>query len=347
MSRYKRVPGLSVRHVEATELPSADKRPKKIGPYCLLSVLGRGAIGKVYRAFCAADRQYYAVKRFVMSELARLHNGIAQLRRELTNMRRLSHPNILGLKAIFVDKTAQIVYAVLPYADCGSLENNRNRLAPDVLPAIFKQILDGLVHLHECGLVHQDIKPSNLLLSSNGRALISDFGLGHSFQSFDMVVGSPAYQAPELTSDGDHSDPSKEDVWSLGVSLYQTVFKKLPYDGENVYEIVRHAIQTKLVIPPDCDGVLRDLLHGMLEVKVANRFSAHQALEHPWFDGTDNIVLDFSGLKLKVEDLGSKKEFRELPVVESNEELDFIPVDPGFPGFVPVDDLDPNDLEDA
>jgi serine/threonine protein kinase len=121
----------------------------------------------------------------------------------------------------------------------------------------------------------------------------------------------------------------------------------LPYDGENVYEIVRHAIQTKLVIPPDCDAVLSDLLHGMLEVKVANRFSANQALEHPWFDGADDIVLDFTGLKLAVEDTGRAKEFRELPVVESNEELDFLPAEPGFPQFITIDDLDPNELEDA
>jgi serine/threonine-protein kinase 11 len=346
MSRFKRTAGLSVKRVDSTEQPVSDKKVKKLGSYYILSTIGRGAVGKVYRAFSPTDHKYYAVKRFVISELERLHNGMSQLKRELTTMRRLSHPNILRIKAVFFDRLAQIVYAVLEYADCGSLERARTNLSPTVLPAIFKQILSGLLHLHENGIVHQDIKPSNLLLSSDGRALISDFGVGHSFQSFNMVVGSPAYQAPELAVDGDHSEPSKEDIWSLGVSLYQTVFKKLPYQGENVYEIVRHARQTALVIPLDCNSELSDLLHGMLEPRPSIRFSAAQALENPWFEAADEIILDFNALKVPVEELSPKRQLRELPVVECDETMDFLSVESPAPALTPDDDIDPNDFED-
>jgi serine/threonine-protein kinase 11 len=81
--------------------------------------------------------------------------------------------------------------------------------------SIVKQIARALYSIHSAGFVHQDIKPSNIVLTSEGRAVLSDFGIGHSFTSAAMVVGSPAYQAPEAlddAEDGFEAEPEKEDA---------------------------------------------------------------------------------------------------------------------------------------
>ena len=168
-------------------------------------------------------------------------------------------------------------------------------------------------YIHSNGYVHQDVKPANILLTSEGKALIGDFGVGHSFMSFDQVIGTPAYQAPESIPDeiysessiddfSDHIDdqsfdskgisqetlipeyqrePEKEDVWALGVTLYQLLFGKLPYIGDNIYEIVLLAKEEKLQIPSGTNPLIEELIRGMLQIDPSQRFSISKILNHP------------------------------------------------------------------
>jgi serine/threonine-protein kinase 11 len=183
---------------------------------------------------------------------------------------------------------------VLEYADNGSLQSaiaHRHRLPQSTAMSIIRQIAEPLKSLHDAGYVHQDIKPSNILLTKTGRAILADFGTGHSFLSAAVVVGTPAYQAPEALDDsyGDESEreldpdsgPQKEDVWALGITLYQMLFLELPFAGANLFEIV-HEINTKpLRIPEGTDPLLVNLLNGMINVDPAKRFSIEQVLAHP------------------------------------------------------------------
>jgi serine/threonine-protein kinase 11 len=144
-------------------------------------------------------------------------------------------------------------------------------------------------YLHSQGIVHQDIKPANILLSSDGGVYLSDFGVGHSFESADMVVGSPGYQAPEALRDTDWGDvkelnPAAEDVWSLGVTLYQCLFNRLPYEGNNIFEIVQKIMHSDLVIPETPDADVGVLLKGMLNVNPLKRMTLEQAVNSPYFE---------------------------------------------------------------
>jgi serine/threonine protein kinase len=140
--------------------------------------------------------------------------------------------------------------------------------------------------MHSSGYVHQDVKPGNILMDRGGRVLLADFGIGHSMMSADLAVGSPGYQAPEVLDDsyGDEShavlSPPKEDVWALGVTLYQLLFRKLPFAGENLYEIVRMIQEEPLAIPEGTDSAIADLLQGMLAVKQSERFTINDILEY-------------------------------------------------------------------
>ena len=297
-----------MRHVRRLSLPGYatprliaidDSKPnkvKKINQYICLSKLGCGATSKVYLAQDTENGEFYALKMVKTSELSKTGTGLMTLEREIRNMKLVRHPNIIGMKEALHSKEEGIAAIVFEWADCGSVEGLINRgflLDEKVLASIFYQIVCGLSYLHEQGIVHQDIKPSNVLMFSDGTVKISDFGIGHRFQSADTVVGTPAYQAPEvfggeedLTEEEDLNDepldPCKEDVWSLGISLFQAKFLRLPYTGANVYEIASMIRTTPLVIPDDASEDLRDLIQHMLTVDPAKRYSLQEVAEHPF-----------------------------------------------------------------
>jgi serine/threonine-protein kinase 11 len=258
--------------------------------YHLLESLGRGSFGKVYLAYNVTDSRYYAVKRFHVSELRRQSNAVSQLRRELASLKRISHPNIVKLETVLFDPRGTDVYAVFEFADCRSLDHV-SRLPTPYIRNIFRQLLVALGYVHSQDLVHGDIKPSNILLRSDGRALLSDFGAGHRGESAERVIGTGPYQAPEAMVDGAPADPRKEDVWSLGISLYQVVFGALPFEGESIWMAIENARQTKLEFPNDDDPVLNDLLRKMIVVDPRERMGIAEALDHEWFRGDEAIDL--------------------------------------------------------
>ncbi|EAY17404.1 CAMK family protein kinase [Trichomonas vaginalis G3] len=297
-----------MRHVRRLSLPASLNSPrlvtiddthqakvKKINQYLCLCKLGSGASSKVYLAQDTVTNEYYALKMFKTSELSKTGNGLQTLEREIRNMRLVKHKNIIRMKEALHSKDEGIACIVFEWADCGSIENLIERgfiLDERVISRIFYQIVTGLQFLHDQGIVHQDIKPSNVLIFSDGSVKISDFGIGHRFQSADTVVGTPAYQAPEVFGseeepeeenlDEEPLDPCKEDVWSLGISLYQTKFLRLPYTGANVYEIASMIRTTDLEIPPDVSPELKDLITHMLTVDPMKRYSLHEVAAHPF-----------------------------------------------------------------
>ena len=273
------------------------KPVKQVNQYLLVHKLGQGAFAKVYLAINTETGKKFAAKKFCLGELQRVENGVSQLEREVSLMRRYQHNNILKLHEVLHDKKNDVVYLIIDYADCGSLEDlisNPIPLDDAIVRSIFFQVLQALKYLHSSGMVHQDIKPSNILVNSDGKVVLADFGVGHSFQSTEMVVGSPAYQAPEALTDGDNgittSNPAKEDVWSLGITLYQTEYLELPYTGENVFEIIRTIKSSPLQIPEGASPEIEDLIKGMLAVDPNLRLSVDEILHKQFFMDFKEIV---------------------------------------------------------
>ena len=265
---------------------------KKVNQYVMVKKLGQGANAKVYLAIDILEKVSYAAK--ALRLIGRENSG-SMIEREIRIMRALKHENIVKLYEVLHDPQNDIVYLIMEYADCGSLQHlidSKTQLSDHDLASIFRQVIDGLLYLHEKGIVHQDIKPSNILLFSNGKVKITDFGIGHNFSSAEQVVGTPAYQAPEFFAESEDVDidPIKMDVYSLGVTLYQTATGELPFVGNTVYEITLAARSNSLKIPETVSPVLADLLRQLLTPDPLKRLIPAEILEHPFFSNASDKI---------------------------------------------------------
>ena len=262
----------------------------KLNNYLLAAKLGEGSHAKVHLAIDTKTDKKYAAKAIRFG--GRLGSSPAQLEREIRIMRRLSHPNIVTLHEVLLRTDTTTAYLIMEYADFGTLSGRV--LTEPQIASVLKQVISGLQYLHGQGIVHQDLKPSNIMLFSGGIVKIGDFGIGHSFQSADAVVGSPAYQAPEFFDEGEGDlDPVKEDIWSLGVTLYETAFGRLPFVGETAYEIATNVKHTKLEFDEGASDEFRDLLEHVLCVDPEQRYSLDEILNHKFMEkASDRLSLD-------------------------------------------------------
>jgi serine/threonine-protein kinase 11 len=269
---------------------------KQINQYKRLAAVGEGTSSRVFVAMNTETTKLYALKRIHIKKLRRTPIGTVAIEREIALMSRIQHQNIVRLHDVIYCQQSDVVYLVLDYANCGNMAQilkSGYRFTPLELRYIFKQIAEGVAYLHGIGIVHQDLKPQNILLTDTGAALISDFGAGHSFESSARGFGTPLFQAPELIDhqSADKSvDPGKEDIWSLGISLYYLHFNRFPFQGTNVFEIIRAVVSTSLHRPNDCDPLLWDLIEKKLNVDLTQRFDIQDVMKHEYVSKAPSIL---------------------------------------------------------
>ena len=198
--------------------------------YRLVEVLGDGATARVWRARDELLDRDVAVKRF--------HGARAFPVPEARMTARFRHPNVVAVHDILRHEGSwALVMDYYPGGTVASLLGGRRVLTPPVAAAIGLQLLAALRAVHEAGVVHCDVKPSNLLLGREGEVVLSDFGIAeiigqapaHPGRREGMVVGSPGYMAPELLQSGSPSPAS--DLWSMGVTLYTVLEGRAPFSG--------------------------------------------------------------------------------------------------------------------
>lgn len=267
------------------------KKFKKVNQYALLKLVGSGSSSKVYVAIDTETKSYYAVKVIRMNK-----SNTPQIRQEIRMIREMNHPNVIKFKEVLYSIQKSKIYFIIEYSDLGTLSKlieNDVKLTEEQICSIFKQIVEAIVYVHSKKITHQDIKPRNILIFSDGRAKLSDFGVCHFFQSLDlMFAGTPAYQAPEIfdafddideseNSENNSIDPIKCDIYSLGVSLYETITNHLPYQGSSLFEIademrnhpdIEFSDEISTTISPELLKIVKE----MMELDPQKRISMEQ-----------------------------------------------------------------------
>lgn len=212
-----------------------------IDNYKIVSELGRGGMGIVYKAYDTKLDRYVAIK-ILKEEITTRPHFIERFKKEAKNQAQLSHPNIVPVFG-FIEQEGMLGI-VMEYVEGESLEHFIERAGRiNVFDAIsiYKQVLSGSGYAHSKGFIHRDIKPSNIIIASDGVAKIMDFGISRSlFEKGNTrdgaQVGTLLYMSPEQVK-GDEIYV-QSDIYSLGITLYEMLTGYTPFAFENEFEII-------------------------------------------------------------------------------------------------------------
>ncbi len=234
--------------------------------YMITEVVGVGGMAYVYKAFDKVCNRVVAVK-ILKDEFM----SDAQFRRRFTNESKaitmLSHGNIVDVYDVSLEGDA--LYIVMEYIDGITLKEymeKKGALSSAEALHFIKQILKGLSHAHERGIVHRDVKPHNIILLKDGTIKITDFGIARltKFDTqtiSDMTIGSVHYISPEQAS-GDRTD-ERSDIYSVGIILYEMLTGKLPFEADTAVAVALMQVQAQ----PDLPSEIRsDLAQGLEDI---------------------------------------------------------------------------------
>ncbi len=216
---------------------------KKVSHYKILEEIGAGGMGIVYKAEDSKLNRTVALK-FVVPRIVRRQEDRERFVREAQTAAALNHPNICTIHEI--DEVEENLFIAMEYVEGQSLKNitEKGPLKIEKVLDIGVQIADGIQEAHDAGIVHRDIKSSNIMLTKKGQAKIMDFGLAKPLEESKLtetatIMGTIAYMSPEQAS-GEAFD-HRTDIWSFGVVLYEMLSGQLPFGGEH-QQLVLYAI---------------------------------------------------------------------------------------------------------
>ncbi|PKA57636.1 CBL-interacting protein kinase 18 [Apostasia shenzhenica] len=250
-------------------------------------LLGQGNFAKVYHARNIRTAESVAIKMIDKEKVLKV-GLMDQIKREISVMRLIRHPNVVRLYEVMATKKK--IYFVLEYVKGGELFNKvaKGRLKEDVARKYFQQLISAVDFCHNRGVYHRDLKPENLLLDENGNVKVSDFGLSALAESkrqdglLHTTCGSPAYVAPEVISRKGY-DGAKADIWSCGVVLYVLLAGYLPFHDSNLMEMYRKIEKAEFKCPNWFSPQVRKLLAKILDPNPRTRISMTKIMAHPWF----------------------------------------------------------------
>jgi serine/threonine protein kinase len=278
---------------------------QQLGHYDIVAELGRGGMGVVYKGHETSLNRYVAIK-VLADALAHDESVKERFLREARSMAALNDPHIIQI--YFIGEDDGQTYFVMEFVDgesLGSVLKRETKLTPEQSAKIIHQTAQGLATAHDKGVIHRDIKPGNLMLTSRGMVKIADFGIALSTQDFSKkltstgeFVGTPGYLSPEVCQ-GKPVD-QRSDIFSLGIVLFECLAGRMPFTDESplglMLEVVKAQIPDVCSLNKDVDAELSRILTKMVAKEPADRYQSCQELvadlqKHPLVAKGGGVVL--------------------------------------------------------
>ncbi|XP_076885365.1 CBL-interacting protein kinase 23-like [Bidens hawaiensis] len=268
----------------------ASSRPSRtrVGRYELGRTLGEGTFAKVKFARNVESGEHVAIK-ILDKEKVLKHKMITQIKREISTMKLIRHPNVIRMYEVMASKTK--IYIVLEFVTGGELFDKvatRGRLKEDEARKYFQQLINAVDYCHSRGVFHRDLKPENLLLDASGCLKVSDFGLSALPQQVRedgllyTTCGTPNYVAPEVINNKGY-DGAKADLWSCGVILFVLMAGYLPFEDSNLTALYKKIFKADFSCPPWFSSSAKKLIKRILDPNPLTRITATEVIENEWF----------------------------------------------------------------
>ncbi|CAN4107010.1 unnamed protein product [Withania somnifera] len=274
--------------------------------------IGKGAYGRVYKGLDLENGDFVAIKQVSLENIAQEDLNI--IMQEIDLLKNLNHKNIV--KYLGSLKTKTHLFIILEYVENGSLANivkpNKFGPFPESLVAVYiSQVLEGLVYLHEQGVIHRDIKGANILTTKEGLVKLADFGVATKLTEADVnthsVVGTPYWMAPEVIEMSGVCAAS--DIWSVGCTVIELLTCVPPYyDLQPMPALFRIVQDDHPPIPDSLTPAITDFLRQCFKKDARQRPDAKTLLSHPWIQNSRRALqssLRHSGTVRDIEEDGS------------------------------------------
>ncbi len=253
------------------------------GRYQIIEELGKGGMGRVYKALDREINEKVALK-LLNPDIATDEKTIERFRNELKLARKISHRNVCRMYDLSTEEGVH--YISMEYVPGDDLKSSIRRMGPlssGKAISVAKQVCEGLAEAHRLGVVHRDLKPQNIMIDQDGNARIMDFGIARSVKTkgiteTGVIIGTPEYMSVEQVEakEVDH----RSDIYSLGVILYEMVTGKVPFEGDTPLSVaVKHTTEPP-ADPRELNAQIpEDLSRVILRCMEKNKENRYQSVE--------------------------------------------------------------------
>ncbi|XP_052198464.1 CBL-interacting serine/threonine-protein kinase 24-like [Diospyros lotus] len=259
---------------------------KKVGKYEVGRTIGEGTFAKVKFARNSETGESVAVKVMAKSSILK-HRMVDQIKREISIMKIVRHPNIVRLHEVLASRTK--IFIVLEFVTGGELFDkivHQGKLSENESRHYFQQLIDAVAHCHSKGVYHRDLKPENLLLNFHGNLKVSDFGLSalqqQGVELLHTTCGTPNYLAPEVLGCRGY-DGATADIWSCGVIIYVLMAGYLPFNETDLPTLYKKINAAEFTCPFWFSPGAKSLIEKILDPNPETRITIQGIKNHPWF----------------------------------------------------------------
>lgn len=260
----------------------------RIDKYNVHEVLGQGGFGTVYRISKFETKEEYALK-VTPFEILKTPKLMRKHRMEIEIQRKLNHENILKSYDYFEDSSnTYIVLELCPHQSIKHLLRKKKTMTEVETASIIREIVNGLIYLHDNRIIHRDLKLENFLIGKDGHIKIADFGLSTRLEYDDQrrftVCGTPNYLSPEILCSSSKGHSYEVDIWAIGVCAFALLTGKPPFETKKLKSTYEHIRSCSYSFPPELrlSFVAKDFVRSILQINPEVRPSAIELSLHPF-----------------------------------------------------------------